>query len=121
VIWLTTQCFIHGGCTISGADGRLYLGGYNKLENGNSLVWCVDARNGATIWKSEPVREAIQVTTIGSKFLFVHAQYQNGFATRRRANLKTDPKAKCTRFIFCPSPTCSARISMFTTCRTSTT
>ncbi len=79
VIWLTTQAFIHGGCTLCGENGRLYLGGYNKLENGNSLVWCVDARNGAVLWKSAPVREAIHVVTIGSKFLFVHAQNQNGF------------------------------------------
>ncbi len=101
VIWRTTQAFIHGGCTISGENGRLYLGGYNKLENGNSLVWCVDARNGSVIWKSEPVREAIQVTTIGSKFLFVHAQYQNGFLLDKETGkiLKTLTQGyKCTRF-----------------------
>ena len=101
VIWLTTQYFIHGGCTISGENGRLYLGGYNKLENGNSLVWCVDARNGSMIWKSEPVREAIQVTTVGSKFLFVHAQYQNGFLLDKATGkiLKTLTQGyKCTRF-----------------------
>jgi len=101
VIWLTTQAFIHGGCTISGENGRLYLGGYNKLENGNSLVWCVDARNGSVIWKSDPVREAIQVVTIGSKFLFVHAQYQNGFLLDKATGkiLKTLTQGyKCTRF-----------------------
>ncbi len=101
VIWLTTQYFIHGGCTISGAEGRLYLGGYNKLENGNSLVWCVDAHNGSMIWKSEPVREAIQVTTIGSKYLFVHAQYQNGFLLDKATGkiVKTLTKGyKCSRF-----------------------
>jgi outer membrane protein assembly factor BamB len=101
VIWLTTQYFIHGGCTISGENGRLYLGGYNKLENGNSLVWCLDARNGSLIWKSEPVREAIQVVTIGSRFLFVHAQYQNGFlldkATGKILHTLTQGY-KCTRF-----------------------
>ncbi|MFZ2147268.1 MAG: PQQ-binding-like beta-propeller repeat protein [Sedimentisphaerales bacterium] len=79
VIWLTTKYSVHGGCTISGENGRLYLGGYNKLEDGNSFVWCIDARDGSMIWKSEPVREAIQVVTIGPKFLFVHAQYRNGF------------------------------------------
>jgi outer membrane protein assembly factor BamB len=101
VIWLTTQCFIHGGCTISGENGRLYLGGYNKLENGNSLVWCIDARDGSLVWKSDPVREAIQVVTIGSKFLFVHAQYQNGFlldkATGKILHTLTQGY-KCTRF-----------------------
>ena len=53
------------------------------------------------IWKSEPVREAIQVTTIGSKFLFVHAQYQNGFLLDKETGkiLKTLTQGyKCTRF-----------------------
>jgi outer membrane protein assembly factor BamB len=101
VIWLTTQCFIHGGCTISAENGRLYLGGYNKLEQGNSFVWCVDARDGSMIWKSDPVREAIQVVTIGPRFLFVHAQYQNGFLLDKNTGkiLQTLTQGyKCTRF-----------------------
>ncbi|MCU0915868.1 MAG: PQQ-binding-like beta-propeller repeat protein [Planctomycetes bacterium] len=101
VIWLTTRYFLHGGCSISAENGRLYLGGYNKLENGNSLVWCLDARDGSLIWKSQPVREAIQVVTVGSKFLFVHAQYQNGFLLDKETGkiLETlTPSYKCTRF-----------------------
>jgi outer membrane protein assembly factor BamB len=101
VIWQTTQAFIHGGCTLCGESGRLYLGGYNKLEGGNSLVWCVDARDGSVLWKSEPVREAIQVVTIGSKYLFVHAQYQNGFLLDKETGkiLTTLTKSyKCSRF-----------------------
>jgi outer membrane protein assembly factor BamB len=101
VIWLTTRYFIHGGCTISGKVGRLYLGGYNKLEAGQSLVWCVDARNGSLIWKSDPVREAIHVVTIGTRFLFVHAQYKNGFLIDKDTGkiLMTLTKGyKCTRF-----------------------
>ena len=103
VIWLTTKYFIHGGCTISAADGRLYLGGYNKLEGGNSFVWCVDAGDGSMVWKSEPVREAIQVVTIGPRFLFVHAQYRNGYLldkdTGRILTTLTNGY-KCTRFTF---------------------
>lgn len=101
VIWLTTRYFIHGGCTISGADGRLYLGGYNKLRQGESLVWCIDAQAGSLIWESEPVREAIQVVTIGSRFLFVHAQYRNGFLLDKETGkiLTTLTSGyKCTRF-----------------------
>lgn len=103
VVWLTTRYFIHGGCTICGENGRLYLGGYNKLEQGNSLVWCVDARNGSLIWKSDPVREAIQVVTIGPRFLFVHAQYRNGFLLDKHTGkiLSTLTEGyKCTRFSF---------------------
>lgn len=101
VIWLTTRYFVHGGCTISGQDGRLYLGGYNKLQGGNSLVWCIDAKDGSLIWKSDPVREAIQVVTIGPRFLFVHAQYRNGFLLDKDTGriLTTLTRSyKCTRF-----------------------
>jgi hypothetical protein len=101
VIWLTSRYFVHGGCTISGENGRLYLGGYNKLEGGNSLVWCIDARDGSMIWKSEPVREAIQVVTIGSRFLFVHAQYRNGFLLDKDTGkiiTTLTQRYKCTRF-----------------------
>jgi outer membrane protein assembly factor BamB len=101
VIWLTTKYYVHGGCTISGENGRLYLGGYNKLEDGNSFVWCIDAEDGSIIWKSEPVREAIQVVTIGPRFLFVHAQYRNGFLLDKDTGkiITTLTQGyKCTRF-----------------------
>jgi len=107
VIWLTTRYFIHGGCTISGENGRLYLGGYNKLERGQSLVWCVDAQHGSLIWKSDPVRGAIQVVTIGPRFLFVHAQYRNGFLIDKDTGkiLTTLTKGyKCTRFTLSEPP-----------------
>ena len=103
VIWLTTKYFVHGGCTISGENGRLYLGGYNKLEDGNSFVWCIDARDGSMIWKSEPVREAIQVVTIGPRFLFVHAQYRNGYLLEKdtgKIMTTLTQGYKCTRFTF---------------------
>jgi outer membrane protein assembly factor BamB len=103
VIWLTTRYFIHGGCTICGQDGRLYLGGYNKLDGANSFVWCIDAQDGSMIWKSEPVREAIQVVTIAPEFLFVHAQYRNGFLLDKGTGkiLTTLTQGyKCTRFTF---------------------
>jgi len=103
VIWLTTRYFIHGGCTISGEDGRLYLGGYNKLDGEDSFVWCIDADDGSLIWKSEPVREAIQVVTICPDFLFVHAQYRNGFLLSKETGkiLTTLTEGyKCTRFTF---------------------
>jgi len=101
VIWLTTKYFVHGGCTISAENGRLYLGGYSKLEKGQSLVWCIDAKDGSLIWKSDPVREAIHVVTIGPRFLFVHAQYRNGFLIDKDTGkiLTTLTNGyKCTRF-----------------------
>ncbi len=77
--WLTTDYFVHGGCTISAADGRLYLGGYDQLKDRNSFVWCLDARDGSLVWESEPIRQVIKVVTIGSKHLFVHSQNWQGF------------------------------------------
>jgi outer membrane protein assembly factor BamB len=103
VIWLTTRYFIHGGCTICGEKGRLYLGGYNKLDGENSFVWCVDAGDGSMIWKSEPVHEAIHVVTIAPEFLFVHAQYTNGYLLNKETGkiLTTLTQGyKCTRFTF---------------------
>ncbi|MCH5372810.1 MAG: PQQ-binding-like beta-propeller repeat protein, partial [Planctomycetes bacterium] len=32
VLWKTTSYYVTAGCTISGSDGRLYLGGYNQPD-----------------------------------------------------------------------------------------
>jgi hypothetical protein len=36
-------------------------------------VWCLDARDGSLIWQSEPLVKAINVVTVGKRFLFTHA------------------------------------------------
>jgi hypothetical protein len=75
VIWLTTRYYVTAGSTISGKDGRVYIGGYNapneKTENRH--VWCLDAKDGSLVWQSEPVAKAVNVVTIGEQFVFVHA------------------------------------------------
>ena len=75
VIWLTTRHYVTAGCTISGKDGRLYLGGYNIPDEGTKTrhVWCLNAKDGSLIWQSEPVAKAVNVITIGERFLFTHA------------------------------------------------
>jgi len=75
VIWLTTEYYVTAGTTISAENGRLYLGGYNRPneKTNNRYVWCLDAENGSLIWQSEPVAKAVNVVTIGRKFLFFHA------------------------------------------------
>ena len=75
VIWLTTKYYVTAGTTISAENGRLYLGGYNRPneKTNNRYVWCLDAENGSLIWQSEPVAKAVNVVTIGRKFLFFHA------------------------------------------------
>ena len=75
VLWLTTKHSVTGGCTVSAKDGRLYLAGYNAHDSkkGPRHVWCLDARTGALVWQSEPLVKAINVVTIGDKFLLTHA------------------------------------------------
>lgn len=75
VLWQTTRHYVTAGCTLSGRDRRLYLGGYNVPNENTSThhVWCLDAKDGSLIWQSEPVAKAVNVVTIGEKFLFTHA------------------------------------------------
>jgi outer membrane protein assembly factor BamB len=102
-LWLTTNYSIHGGCTISARDARLYLGGYNRphARTENRHVWCLDARDGSLIWQSEPLSMAIQAVTIGEKFLFTHVQYQHSYLLAKDTGkiLATyTNNYKCTRF-----------------------
>jgi outer membrane protein assembly factor BamB len=114
ILWLTTKYSVHGGCTISGAAGRLYLGGYNPLEGTQGRhVWCLDAKDGSLVWQSEPLREAIHVATLGAKFIFIHAQYKNGYLLDKQTGkiLATLTEGyKCSRFTL--SGTCLMGPSM---------
>jgi len=101
VLWATTEHAVHSGCTISGADGRLYLGGYSRVDAKTNRVWCLDARDGSLVWQSDPIDRAIHVITIARDFLFTHAQYENGYLIDKRTGkvLRTLTKDyKCTRF-----------------------
>jgi outer membrane protein assembly factor BamB len=74
VIWQTTRYYVTAGCTMSGENGRLYLGGYNipVADTKTRHVWCLDAKDGSLIWQSEPVAKAVNVVTVGPRFLFAH-------------------------------------------------
>jgi outer membrane protein assembly factor BamB len=75
VIWLSTKHSVTAGCTITGRDGRLYLGGYNQPheKTKDRYVWCLSAKDGSLIWQSEPLVKAINVVTVGEKFVFAFA------------------------------------------------
>lgn len=75
VIWLTTDYFVTSKCTLSGRDGRLYIGGYNPAEESTDdrFVWCLDASDGSLLWKSDPVTSALNVVTVGERFIFSNA------------------------------------------------
>lgn len=99
--WSTTKYAVHAGCTISAKDGRLYLGGYNPVDEKTNRVWCLDAGDGSLIWKSGPVLGAIHVITIGQNYLFTHAQYKQGYLIDKdNGNIVGDltKSYRCTRF-----------------------
>jgi outer membrane protein assembly factor BamB len=101
VLWLTTKYAVHAGCTVSAKAGRIYLGGYNPVEGDKNYIWCLDARDGSLIWKSEPVARAIHVVTVGERFLFAHSQYEGGYLMDKNTGKILTILTKdyhCTRF-----------------------
>jgi len=72
VVWLTTDYYVTSKCTLSARDGRLYIGGFNRAVEGTDdrFVWCLNAVDGKLIWKSDPVTSALNVVTVGEKFIF---------------------------------------------------
>ncbi|MBN1422847.1 MAG: PQQ-binding-like beta-propeller repeat protein [Planctomycetes bacterium] len=116
VLWSTTAHAVHSGCTISGEDGRLYLGGYSAVEGKVNRVWCLDAKDGSLVWQSEPISKAIHVITIGDGFLFAHSQYENGYLIDKGTGsiLRTLTKGyKCTRFTLCGSLLLGANMDIY--------
>jgi outer membrane protein assembly factor BamB len=104
VKWVNTRHAVHAGCTVSGRDGRLYLGGYNPVEGDKNVVWCLDARDGSLVWNSDPVLGAIHVVTVADRFLFAHAQYRNAYLLDKQTGKILSTLAKgyrCTRFTYC--------------------
>ena len=104
VLWSTTKHAVHSGCTISGKDGRLYLGGYAPAPTDRRChVWCLDAKDGSLVWESDPLVQAIHCVTVGPKFLFTCGQSQDGYLLDKATGkiLTTLPKAyRCTRYTF---------------------
>jgi outer membrane protein assembly factor BamB len=101
-IWRTTDYSVRGGCTVSTRDGRLYLSGSSPSSGPDGCyVWCLDSKNGSLIWKSDPLIKVLNVVTVGAKFIYVHAQYQEGYVLDKETGktLKVfNHPYKCTRF-----------------------
>jgi len=103
VRWLTTDYSVTAGCTVSGHDGRLYLGGYNAPHGltKERFVFCLDARDGSLVWKSEPVRSAVNAVSVGERFLFSNASGGDGHLFDRATGKiisRFNFKYACTRF-----------------------
>jgi outer membrane protein assembly factor BamB len=72
VNWLTTKYYVTAKCTLSARDGRLYIGGHNPAVEGTKdrFVWCLDAQDGSLVWRSDPVTSALNVVSVGERFIF---------------------------------------------------
>jgi outer membrane protein assembly factor BamB len=75
VLWQTNEYYVTAKCTLSARDGKLYIGGYNKANAGTDdrYVWCLDATTGKLVWKSDAVSSALNVVSLGEKFMFSNA------------------------------------------------
>ena len=75
VAWLTNKYYVTAKCTLTGRDGRIYIGGFNPATEGTQdrFVWCLDAKDGSLIWQSEAVTSALNVVTVGEQFIFSNA------------------------------------------------
>ncbi len=104
VLWQTTKYYTTAGCTVSGENGRLYLGGYNIpiADTKTRHVWCLNAKDGSLIWQSEPVAKAVNVVTVGPRFLFAHGSTgcPSYLIDKNTGKILTtfDMKYACTRF-----------------------
>lgn len=75
VAWSTTDYYVTSKCTLSARDGRIYLGGFAaaKQDEKDRFVWCLDAKDGSLVWKSDPVTSALNVVSVGKTFVFCNA------------------------------------------------
>lgn len=75
VEWLTTKYYVTAKCTLSARDGRIYVGGYNRAKEGTDdrFVWCLNAKDGSLVWQSDAVTSALNVVTVGERFIFSNA------------------------------------------------
>ncbi len=75
VIWKTTSFYVTAKCTLSARNGRLYIGGYNQAKESSKdrFVWCLNANDGQLIWQSEPITSALNVVSVGERFIFSNA------------------------------------------------
>ncbi len=103
VIWLTTDYFVTGKCTVTARDGRIYLGGNNRAteDTNDRFVWCLDARDGSLLWQSDPVTSALNVITVGKRFIFSNALRGRGNVFDRKTGKVVggvDHNYACCRF-----------------------
>lgn len=87
VRWLTTDYYVTSKCTLSARAGRLYIGGFNRAKEGTNdrFVWCLNAADGSLVWRSDPVTSALNVVTVGERFIFSNALRGKGNVFDRKS------------------------------------
>jgi outer membrane protein assembly factor BamB len=117
IIWQTNKYFVTAKCTLSAKDGRLYIGGYNPAseETKDRFVWCLDAKDGSLIWQSDPITSALNVVTIGDRFIFSNALRGRGNVFDRETGKVVggvDHNYACCRFTMSGSYVLGANMDM---------
>ncbi|HXX92193.1 MAG TPA: PQQ-binding-like beta-propeller repeat protein [Planctomycetota bacterium] len=102
-VWKSTRYYVTAGCALTGRDGRLYLGGWNPPDEStrDRYIFCLSAKDGALLWRSDPVASVVNVVTVGDKYIFSNASGQGGRLFDRETGKITahfDLKYACTRF-----------------------
>ena len=87
IVWLTTEYYVTAKCTLSAKGGRIYIGGNNRPneDTDDRYVWCLDAKDGSLIWRSDPVTSALNVVTVGERFIFSNALRGKGNVFDRKS------------------------------------
>ena len=75
LLWKTTDYYVTAKCTLSARSGRLFIGGNNRPNESTQdrFVWCLNAKDGSLIWKSDPISSALNVVSVGEQFIFSNA------------------------------------------------
>ncbi len=117
VLWKTTDYYVTAGCTLSGRDGRLYLGGYNQPheDTDKRYIWCLDAKDGSMVWRSDPVASAVNVVSVGEDFIFSNAIRGDGHVIDKETGKivsRFNNNYACTRFSLTGSYLMGANMDM---------
>ena len=117
VVWLTNKHYVTAKCTLTGKDGRIYIGGYNpaREETKDRFVWCLDAKDGSLIWQSDVVTSALNVVTVGDQFIFSNALRGRGNVFDRETGKVVggvDHNYACCRFTMSGSYILGANMDM---------
>ena len=103
LLWKTNEYYVTAKCTLSARDGKLFLGGNNRPNESTQdrFVWCLDAKDGSLVWKSDPITSALNVVSVGEQFIFSNSLRGRGNVFERTSGKVVggvDHNYACCRF-----------------------